>query len=50
VTSLPHYGGQGCKEIGITPEDVRQRIVNHVPAGFNPLPSTWPEANYPESN
>jgi phospholipase C len=45
VTSLPHYGGQGCKEIGIKPEDVRQGIVNHVPVGFNPLPSTYPEAN-----
>jgi phospholipase C len=47
VTTLPHYGGRGCQEIGITPEDVRQGIVNHVPAGFNPVPSTWPEANYP---
>ena len=42
VTSLPHYGGQGCQAIGITPEDVRQGIVDNPPAGFNPLPSTYP--------
>ncbi len=46
VTTLPHYGGHGCKEIGIVPEDIRQRVVTNPPAGFNPLPSTWPEANY----
>jgi len=45
VNTLPHYGGQGCREIGITPEDYQQGIVNNVPVGFNPLPSTWPAAN-----
>jgi phospholipase C len=45
VTAFPHYGGNGCKEIGVTPEDVRQGIVNAIPAGFNPLPSTYPAAN-----
>jgi phospholipase C len=45
VKSLPHYGGHGCRAMGITPEDVRQGIVNNPPAGFNPLPSTWPEGN-----
>ncbi len=50
VTTLPHYGAQGCKAIGITPEDVRQGIIANPPAGFNPLPSTYPEANYPEGN
>jgi phospholipase C len=45
VTSLPHYGGHGCRAIGITPEDVQQGIVNNIPAGFNPLPSTYPAAN-----
>jgi phospholipase C len=45
VTTLPHYGGQGCQAIGITPEDKRQGIVNNVPKGFNPLPSTYPAAN-----
>ncbi|WP_341531279.1 alkaline phosphatase family protein [Nostoc sp. UHCC 0302] len=45
VTTLPHYGGQGCKAIGITPEDDRQGIVNNIPPGFNPLPSTYPAGN-----
>jgi len=45
VTSLPHYGGQGCRAVGITPEDVRQGITNVIPSGFNPLPSTYPKAN-----
>ncbi len=45
VTSLPHYGGQGCLAIGITPEDVQQQIVANPPAGFNPLPSTYPAGN-----
>jgi phospholipase C len=45
VNTLPHYGGHGCQAIEITPEDVKQGIVNNIPAGFNPLPSTWPAAN-----
>ncbi|MBN3898360.1 MAG: phosphoesterase [Nostoc sp. NOS(2021)] len=45
VNTLPHYGGQGCRAIGITPEDKRQGIVNKIPKGFNPLPSTYPVAN-----
>ncbi len=45
VTSLPHYGGNGCQAIGITPEDQRQNIPNHIPTGFNPLPGTYPAAN-----
>jgi len=45
VNTLPHYGGQGCRAIGITPENQRQGIVNNIPAGFNPLPSTYPAAN-----
>jgi len=45
VNSLPHYGGRGCKAIGITPEDVRQGIVNRIPPGFNPLPSTYKAGN-----
>jgi phospholipase C len=47
VVSLPHYGGQGCKAIGMTPEDLRQGIVNTIPAGFNPLPSTYPDTCVP---
>ena len=45
VQSLPHYGGQGCQAIGVVPEDVRQGVVNTVPEGFNPLPSTYKKAN-----
>jgi phospholipase C len=45
VNTLPHYGGHGCQAIGIEPEDVRQGIVNNIPPGFNPLPSTYPAAN-----
>ncbi|MEH2392147.1 MAG: alkaline phosphatase family protein [Nostoc sp.] len=45
INTLPHYGGQGCQAIGVTPEDKRQRIVNKIPKGFNPLPSTYPAAN-----
>ncbi len=43
LTELPPYGGQGCHALGITPaappEDAQ------VPEGFNPLPSTYPQAN-----
>lgn len=45
VNTLPHYGGEGCRAIGITPEDKRQGIVNNIPKGFNTLPSTYPAAN-----
>ena len=45
INTLPHYGGQGCRAIGVTPEDKRQGIVNKIPKGFNPLPSTYPVAN-----
>jgi phospholipase C len=45
VQTLPHYGGRGCRAIGIVPEDVRQGIVDTIPAGFNPLPSTYSAAN-----
>ncbi len=45
ITSLPHYGGNGCLAIGITPEDIQQGVVANPPAGFNPLPSTWREGN-----
>ena len=45
ISSLPHYGSQGCKVTGIIPEDVRQGMVNTIPEGFNPLPGTYKEAN-----
>ncbi|MBI1180321.1 MAG: phosphoesterase [Alphaproteobacteria bacterium] len=47
VDTLPHYGGEGCKAIGITPEDVRQGIASDPPSGFNSLPSTLPAYNGP---
>lgn len=45
IKTLPHYGGHGCQSVGITPEDRMQGIGNNIPAGFNPLPSTYPAAN-----
>ncbi|HAM49544.1 MAG TPA: hypothetical protein DCP92_02160 [Nitrospiraceae bacterium] len=45
VKTLPHYNGNGCNAIGVVPEDVRQGIINDIPSGFNPLPSTYPAAN-----
>ena len=43
VNSLPHYAGQGNSVIGIVPTD--QGLNDTPPAGFNPLPSTYPAAN-----
>jgi len=43
--TLPHFGGKGCLAIGVTPEDVRQGIVNNIPANFNSLPATLPGYN-----
>ena len=40
VVSLPHYGGNGCKTLGITPVDAN--IPNPVPADFNPRPDINP--------
>ena len=45
VWSLPHYGGQGCAAIGMTPEDKRQHIVATPPENFNSLPATLPGYN-----
>ncbi len=49
IRQLPHYGGQGCRAIGMTPEDVRQNRRIAVPAGFNTLPATLPDYNQPHS-
>jgi phospholipase C len=58
--SLPHYGGDGCRAIGIVPEDWRQGIRTLVPGpvtftvtgggsvavkAFNALPQTLLERN-----
>ena len=45
IDTYPHYNGQGCKAIGVVPEDKRQGIQNQIPAGFNTLPSTLPAYN-----
>jgi phospholipase C len=45
VESFPHYGGRGCRAIGVTPENVRQNIPNAIPEGFNSLPATLPDYN-----
>jgi phospholipase C len=42
VNTLPAYGGQGCKAIGVTTEDRVQNIVNRIPADFNPRPLSNP--------
>ena len=42
---LPHDDGEGCKAIGIVPEDKRQSIAAPPPAHFNSLPSTLPAYN-----
>ena len=47
VETLPHHGGEGCRAIGMVPEDRRQGIATALPAGFNSLPSTLPRYNLP---
>jgi phospholipase C len=43
LTALPHYNGAGCSALHIRP--VPEPAEDIVPAGFNPLPSTYPAAN-----
>lgn len=49
VDTFPQYGGNGCQDIGIVPEDVQLGIANQIPNGFNPLPSTYPATTYPDA-
>ena len=43
VTSLPHFGAQGCRVLQITPTDlVDGAVIDPAPADFNPRPSTNP--------
>ena len=42
IETLPHFGGNGCQAIGITPVDQALGIVNYIPPGFNTLPATLP--------
>ncbi len=40
VTSLPHFGGNGCRVLQIQPDD--STLTNPVPADFNPRPDINP--------
>jgi phospholipase C len=43
VTSLPHFGAQGCRVLQITPTDtVNGVVIDPAPADFNPRPGTNP--------
>jgi phospholipase C len=44
VTSLPHYGGNGCSQLGIHPTDFGK--PNPVPQDFNPRPGAQPGIPY----
>ena len=40
VTSLPHFGGNGCRILQIQPDD--STLTNPIPADFNPRPDINP--------
>lgn len=40
IVNLPEETGYGCKALGIVTTDRKLGIANHVPADFNPRPST----------
>jgi phospholipase C len=43
ITSLPHFGGQGCRALQITPTDLLTGVpLDPAPADVNPRPSTNP--------
>ena len=43
VVSLPHWGGQGCRVLQITPTDIVHGVlIDPAPADVNPRPSTNP--------
>ena len=43
VRSLPHFGGAGCRALGITPTDYVDGVpVDPPPADFNPRPAVTP--------
>ena len=43
VLSLPHFGGQGCRILQITPTDyVNGKLIDPAPADVNPRPETNP--------
>jgi phospholipase C len=42
ITQLPQEGGQGCKALGIVPQDFLSGVPDDIPVDFNPLPKTNP--------
>ncbi|MGA8069586.1 MAG: alkaline phosphatase family protein [Terriglobales bacterium] len=47
VTTLPHYGAQGCRVLQITPTDYTNNgLLDPAPQDFNPRPSTNPGTPY----
>ena len=45
--SLPHYGGNGCRILQITPTDYTSHgLIDPAPQDFNPRPSTNPGVPY----
>jgi phospholipase C len=45
--TLPHFGGQGCRVLGIVPTDViKGGVVDPAPQDVNPRPSTNPGEPY----
>jgi phospholipase C len=43
VVSLPHFAGQGCRALQITPTDIVDgKVIDPQPADFNPRPSSNP--------
>ena len=47
VTSLPHYGAEGCRVLRITPTDiVNGQVIDPAPLDFNPRPSSNPGTPY----
>ena len=39
ITTLPHYGGQGCSALGLQTEDRVQGLPNNIPPDFFARPS-----------
>jgi phospholipase C len=43
VQTLPHYGGQGCATLNVSPTDYQNgTVTDPAPADFNPRPSSTP--------
>ena len=45
--ALPHFGGQGCRVLGIVPTDyIKGGVIDPAPQDVNPRPSTNPGVPY----